>query len=561
MAAPELSAAPRFTVIVPTRGRRDLVVRLVERLREQELRDFEVVVVVDGDDDGTAAALRTLELPFPLTVLEQAHRGAAAARNAGASVARGEILLFLDDDMAPDAALLAQHDRSHRAGAEVVLGHLPLDPTSPQTAVAAAVGRWTERRRARLTASDGTVPVPELISGQISVSRKVFSQLGGFDVAFTRGGLVPGADRDFGYRARRAGLKIVFNPHAISHQYYEVDPEDYTRRSRDGARGDRILAARYPEIAGELWEPQFDTLIAKLTLEPLVRLPRALSRPLRALAVRLFSRPEPGSLSNRVFFAVQTMERRRGAREEVRALTEPIGAVLAFHSISDLSGDRRLAPYGVPPEAFAHQLDHLVEDGWAFVDIDGFLGAVAGGTALPARSLLVTFDDAYVDLLTAAVPILADRGIPAVAFPVSEHIGGTNVWRRRDARELLLLDAEGLREAAARGIVIGSHGGTHRPLVDVPADELDSELTGSADRIESLGLPRPDVLSYPHGEWSPALAAAVGRAGYRAAFTVTAGAVRRLHDPYALPRIEVLAGDTGPSLAGRLAKLGLRRRP
>ena len=554
MAAAGLNASPRFSVIVPTRGRRELVLRLVQQLRDQELTDFEVVVVIDGEDDGTARALRELELPFALTVLEQEHQGAAAARNAGAGVAHGEILLFLDDDMAPDVALLAEHDRSHRAGAQLVLGHLPLDPASPPTAVAARVGGWAERRRDRLMRAAPTVAMPELISGQMSLPRESFERLGGFDTAFTRGGLVPGADRDFGYRARRAGLKTVFNPDAISHQFYEIDAAEYTRRSRNGARGDRILASRYPEIAGELWQPRFDSLLAKVTLGPLVRLPRALSEPLRSVAVRVFSRPEPGPLSYRFFFAVQTMERQRGARDEVRALRTPIAAVLAYHSIADLSANRRLAPYGVAPQEFAAQLDQLAAEGWSFVDLERFLDASAGGKPPAPRSILLTFDDAYVDLLTAACPILAERGIPAVAFAVTSQIGGTNVWRRDDAIELQLLDAEGLRAVAEHGVVIGSHGATHRPLVAVPEEELTAELEGSADTLESIGLPRPAVFSYPHGEWSPAIAAAVAQAGYRAAFTVAGGGVRRLADRYALPRIEVLAGESGKTLARKLRK-------
>jgi peptidoglycan/xylan/chitin deacetylase (PgdA/CDA1 family)/glycosyltransferase involved in cell wall biosynthesis len=554
MAAAGLNAPPRFSVIVPTRGRRELVLRLVQRLRDQELDDFEVVVVVDGADDGTASALRELELPFALTVLEQEHRGAAAARNAGAAVARGELLLFLDDDMAPDAAMLAEHDRSHRAGAQLVLGHLPLDPASPPTAVAARVGGWAERRRDRLVQAAPTVAMPELISGQLSLPRAAFEELGGFDTAFTRGGLVPGADRDFGYRARRAGLKTVFNPDAISHQFYEIDAAEYTERSRNGARGDRILAARYPEIAAELWQPRFDSLLAKVTLGPLVRLPRRLSEPLRTAAIRAFSRPEPSRLSYRFFFAVQTMERQRGARDEVRALRTPIAAVLAYHAIADLSANRRLAPYGVPPEAFAEQIDHLAAEGWSFVELERFLDAVSGGEPLPPRSLLLTFDDAYVDLLTAACPILAERGLPAVVFAVTSQIGGTNVWRRSDAIELPLLDAAGLRTVADQGVVVGSHGATHRPLPAVPEDELDAELVGSADALESIGLTRPTVFSYPHGEWSPAIAAAVARAGYRAAFTVAGSSVRRMPDRYGLPRIEVLAGETGKSLARTLRK-------
>jgi GT2 family glycosyltransferase len=315
VAAPDLSRPPRFTVIVPTHRRRDLAVRLVRGLGDQEFADFEAVVVVDGPDEGTTAALRALETAFTLKVLEQPHRGVAAARNRGAEEARGEILLFLDDDMAPHPALLAEHDRSHRDGAQLVIGHLPLDPESPPTGVAAAVGRWAERRRARLATTEDEVPVSDLLTGQMSVPRQAFERLGGFDLAFTRGGLVPGADRDFGYRARKDGLRIVFNPAAISHQHYEVDAREFIERTRNSARGDRILAARYPEIAGELWQPRFDTPYARLTLGPLAALPRPLSRPVRSLAVRLFSRPDPGRLSNRLYFAVQTMERLRGLRE------------------------------------------------------------------------------------------------------------------------------------------------------------------------------------------------------------------------------------------------------
>jgi peptidoglycan/xylan/chitin deacetylase (PgdA/CDA1 family)/glycosyltransferase involved in cell wall biosynthesis len=558
VAAPDLSRMRRFTVIVPTHRRRDLVVRLIRGLADQEYRDFEAIVVVDGPDEATAAELRALETAFPLTVLEQPHLGVAAARNRGAEAAGGEILLFLDDDMAPHPALLAEHDRSHREGAQVVIGHLPLDPSSPRTGVAAAVGRWAERRRARLTAADGEVPVSDLLTGQMSVPQQAFERLGGFDVAFTRGGLVPGADRDFGYRARKDGLRIVFNPAAISYQHYEVDAGAYIRRTRNGARGDQILAARYPEIAGELWQPRFDTLYARLTLGSLVALPRPLSFPIRWLAVRLFSRPDPGPWSNRLFFAVQTMERLRGAREGTRALRAPLATVLAYHAVADLSGDRLLADYGVPPERFARQLDRLQRDGWQFVTHDQFLDALAGDVVLPERAVLVTFDDAYADLLTTASPILAERGVPAVVFALSERIGATNDWRRSGATELQLLDAEGLRHVSAHGIVVGSHGATHSSLVGLSERELERELQESADRIAALGLPRPTVFAYPYGDWSAAVAAAVARAGYRAAFTVTPGVVRHSHDPYALPRIEVLARDSERTLARKLRIARLR---
>ena len=84
--------------------------------------------------------------PFTLTILEQSNQGAASARNRGAAAAGGEILLFLDDDMEAHPQLLVEHDRSHREGADVTLGHIPLHPESPLNILNAAVKSWAEDR-------------------------------------------------------------------------------------------------------------------------------------------------------------------------------------------------------------------------------------------------------------------------------------------------------------------------------------------------------------------------------------------------------------------------------
>src|SRR5205814_1838864 len=147
---------------------------------------------VDGSTDGSAEALRHLRTRFPLTVLEQANAGGAAARNHGARVAEGELLVFLDDDMEADAAMLAEHDRCHAEGADMVLGHLPLHPETSPTLLSRGVDRWTERRRERLTGSDEDVPLADLLTGQMSISKASFEELGGFDAGFTRAGLFGG---------------------------------------------------------------------------------------------------------------------------------------------------------------------------------------------------------------------------------------------------------------------------------------------------------------------------------------------------------------------------------
>jgi GT2 family glycosyltransferase/peptidoglycan/xylan/chitin deacetylase (PgdA/CDA1 family) len=544
----------RFSVVIPTHQRRETVARMVAALASQTFDDFEVVVVVDGSTDGSASALRALSTPFQVTVLEQRNLGAGAARNAGAAAARGEILLFLDDDMEADPSLLSEHDRSQREGADLVIGDLPLHPDSPRNVLTRGVASWARSRRDRLAAT-AEIPLADLLTGQMSISRDAFERLGGFDASFTRDGSFGGEDIDFGYRVLNAGCRVRFNPAAISRQYFDVDPADYLSREYEAGRAAQELAVKHPDRAEELGGGlRLHTRRSRLLLGPFVVAPRSLSAPLRAAVAGLVRSGRGGARLGTAFQAVRAAEHLRGGRAARKALSTGQVAVLAYHAIADLGDDPVLREYGVPRERFAEQLDTLARRGWTFVDLDAVLRALDGEQPLPARAVLLTFDDAYAELPSAALPLLAERGLSAVVFAVAGLVGGVNEWdRAKGAGVRALLDADGLRALAAGGIEIGSHGSTHRPLARLSPEQLTPELDGSAATLESLGLPRPRALSYPHGVTSPEVAAAARRAGYAVAFTVASGVVRRGADRYALPRIEVLASDTPWKLRLKLA--------
>ncbi|HET8955198.1 MAG TPA: glycosyltransferase [Solirubrobacterales bacterium] len=548
----------RFSVVIPTYRRRERVLRHVAALANQTFGDFEAIVVDDGSDDGSAAALRALETPFPLAVIEQENQGAAQARNVGARAARGEVLLFLDDDMEAAPSLLAEHDRCHREGADLVVGDMPLHPDSPPGLLSWGVGFWAQSRRERLL-EPGTEPgLDDLLTGQISISRESFERLGGFDTSFTREGLFGGEDIDFGYRVVKAGLRVVFNPEAISYQYYDVDPAAYLRRARETGRSEEELVLKHPEQASRLaGAPAFHTRRSRWLLGPLVKAPDWVAWPLRRLAVALVRAGLRDQWTRRLFFGLRTMEHRRGARLARQATSTGSAVVLAFHAVSDLGSDPVLAEYGIPPERLAEQLDALGKRGWQIVGLDAVLAALDGRWRLPKRALLVTFDDCYVDLLSDGAPVLAERGIPAVAFAVAGLTGAANEWDRPlGARELRLLDAEGLRALPTAGIEVGSHGMHHRQLTKLPLEKAAAEIRDSAAVLEGLGLPRPRAFSYPHGEWNREIADAVAASGYRAAFTVAPGVVERGCDPFCLPRVEVLASDTPARLRLKIATAG-----
>lgn len=88
--------SPRVSVIVPTYQRRELVQEALASVASQTFRDVEVIVVDDGSTDGTREALARWSEDIRYSW--QPNRGAAAARNTGLELARGEIVAFLDSD-------------------------------------------------------------------------------------------------------------------------------------------------------------------------------------------------------------------------------------------------------------------------------------------------------------------------------------------------------------------------------------------------------------------------------------------------------------------------------
>jgi glycosyltransferase involved in cell wall biosynthesis len=118
LASQTMPSIPEISVVIPTRGRPPLVTRAVRSALGQTFRDIEVLVVVDGPDEPTHAALAGVDDPRLRVVGLPAQGGAPNARNSGVRAARGRWVAFLDDDdeWLPEK-LSVQHDLARGAAA------------------------------------------------------------------------------------------------------------------------------------------------------------------------------------------------------------------------------------------------------------------------------------------------------------------------------------------------------------------------------------------------------------------------------------------------------------
>lgn len=203
---------------------------------------------------------------------------------------------------------------------------------------------------------------------------------------------------------------------------------------------------------------------------------------------------------------------------------------------------------------FTRQLDYMRRFG-EFLDLDSAAALLASGDTIDGTYFCVTFDDGFRSCRTNALPILAEKGVPAAFFLPTRYIG----TRVETDWEVLLgfyggagpvvefLDWDDCRVLAGAGMTIGSHTVGHVRLSDLDGDAASAEFTESKRVIEAeTGHPcvhfccpwgRPGVHFDPDRD--PDLAR---RAGYRSFLTTVRGGNRAGDSPCAIRRDHLLAG-------------------
>ncbi|HEY3854629.1 MAG TPA: polysaccharide deacetylase family protein [Verrucomicrobiae bacterium] len=165
------------------------------------------------------------------------------------------------------------------------------------------------------------------------------------------------------------------------------------------------------------------------------------------------------------------------------------------------------------PEAFEFQLSELQQRGYHFVSLSQLIHEIRATGSEPEGSVVITFDDGWIDNYTYAFPVLKKLKIPATFFVVTNFL-------RQNTPSSTRMNLEQLHELSAHGMTIGSHTKTHPDLTVISSDEAAQEIAGSKDDLQNA-LERPvDFLAYPGGGFNSRVADLAREAGYRAACSV-----------------------------------------
>jgi peptidoglycan/xylan/chitin deacetylase (PgdA/CDA1 family) len=209
--------------------------------------------------------------------------------------------------------------------------------------------------------------------------------------------------------------------------------------------------------------------------------------------------------------------------------------VLTYHSL-DESG----SVVSTAPGVFREQMRALADRGFTGIAAGQLVDAWEGNAMLPARPVVLTFDDGFANVLDHAAPVLAALKFSATVYVVSGLCGKTNDWPDQGAAipRLPLLSWAALAELITGGFEMGAHSVTHQQLMRLSRSAVEREVLGSKEMIEQRLGQVVKTFAYPFGLVSPD-AHAVARAGYRAAMGTVLGVARRTDDRHCMARVDM----------------------
>ncbi len=235
----------RLSVIIPVYNGAQTLIVCLQALHRQTRPPDEIIVVDDGSSDDSAG----VAAQYRVRVLRQRNAGPAAARNYGARVAGGDVLLFTDADCVPAPDWVEQMARV--MADPTIAGAKGVYRTRQRNLVARFVQQEYQDRYDRMT---GQPRIDFVDTYSAAYRRSVFLAAGGFDTGFPTASV---EDQELSFRLAAQGQRLVYVPEARVCHRHDRTPEEYARRKYGIGYWKAVVTQRYPaKLAHDSHTPQ-----------------------------------------------------------------------------------------------------------------------------------------------------------------------------------------------------------------------------------------------------------------------------------------------------------------
>ena len=210
---------PPVSIVIPTIGRDKVLVETLTLLLGLRHGAEEILVVDQSPthDEETLAALHGWHAQGRVRWIRRELPSIPAAMNDGLRQATSEVVLFVDDDVVPEAGLVEAHRRAHQAGGITAVVGMVLqpgeDPVGGPSSAPRGEGLW--RDLDFCFRSSERADVWNVMAGNLSVRKADALACGGFDESFV--GVAYRFETEFCRRLRRHGGRVVYEPEAVIH--------------------------------------------------------------------------------------------------------------------------------------------------------------------------------------------------------------------------------------------------------------------------------------------------------------------------------------------------------
>jgi glycosyltransferase involved in cell wall biosynthesis len=287
-----------FDIIIPTYNNRDELLACIHGFEQQTIKDFRLLICIDGSTDDTIESIEQLRLHSTLHIEilqhhDRANHGRNATRNLALPHIKAEFLAFLDSDAIPAPDFLEQHLSILRNGFCVSAGDLIY--TNADTN---AWANYLHTRGKKRFESEDLVPFQYITTGNLALPSKIFIELGGQDENMR---LYGGGDTEFAYRLHmQFHVPIHYAKQAIAYSIMQKSlPFALNQMQQFGAVNLRYIRKKHPAFSeifriGEIIGDSMQSRLMRFVLYPFfgniselfaMILPHSLANPFIAHAV------------------------------------------------------------------------------------------------------------------------------------------------------------------------------------------------------------------------------------------------------------------------------------
>lgn len=199
--------------------------------------------------------------------------------------------------------------------------------------------------------------------------------------------------------------------------------------------------------------------------------------------------------------------------------------VLMYHSIDYEKGNE----LRIPKEKFKEQMSLLKEKGYTTLTLDELYEFFVNNKPIPEKSIVITFDDGYVDNYNNAYPILKEFNFNAVIFVITDNVDKIKNY----------LTSDQIVELTNNGIEVQSHTVSHERLSTLNYNKQLETLKNSKEFLENLLDKQISYIAYPYGNWNDSTIKAVRESNYKMAFTTSGTWSDKSDGIYTLDRVYV----------------------